>query len=115
MLFHEYQNQPNPSKPSAFGILPEKGNIIQNALLPSIPFRPQMAAERVGQFIIILVDHKYVFHPLETLAKCVQQPSPLILVMFTSVYMSEKMSIFGNYLKYLVSKRTAAGSTSDNH
>jgi hypothetical protein len=32
-----------------------------------------MAAERVGQFIIIIVDRRYVFHPLETPAKCIQQ------------------------------------------
>ena len=51
----------------------QKGNDIQYALLPSIPSRPPMPAERVGQLIIIIVGRKYVFPPLETHAKCVQQ------------------------------------------
>ena len=56
------QIQPNPSKPSAFGILPKKGNNIQNDLLPSIPSCPPMAVERAEHFIIIIVDSKYVFN-----------------------------------------------------
>jgi hypothetical protein len=32
-----------------------------------------MAAEMAGQFIIIILGCKYVFPPLETPAKCVQQ------------------------------------------
>jgi hypothetical protein len=64
----------------------QKGSVIQNALLPSIPSRPPMAAERVGQFIIIIVDRKYVFHPLETPAKCVQQQVGILTINSGDVY-----------------------------
>jgi hypothetical protein len=45
-----------------------------------------MAAERVGQFIIIIVDRKYVFHPLETPAKCVQQQVGILTIDSGDVY-----------------------------
>ena len=51
----------------------QKGSVILYAPLASIPSRPPMAAERVEQIIIIIVDHKYVFLPLEIPAKRVQQ------------------------------------------
>jgi len=37
----------------------QKGNVIQNALPPSIPSRPLMAAERAGYIITNILDPKY--------------------------------------------------------
>ena len=37
-------------------------------------------------FIIIIVDSKYVFHPLETLAKCVQQQEGILTINSGDVY-----------------------------
>jgi len=66
-------NQPNPSKFAAFGMLPKRETSSNMPYChPSHP-APPMVAERAEQFIIIIVDHKYIFPPPETLAKCTQQ------------------------------------------
>lgn len=88
------RNQPTPSKFAAFGKAfdaSQKGSVIRNIVLPSIPSRPKMAAEKVGQFIIMILDPKYIFSPPEIQAKCnlQQEGSPAsIPVMFTCVYIS---------------------------
>ena len=56
------RNHPNPSNLATFGwnlMHPEKGSVIQNALLPSIPSHPQIAGERAGKFIVVRLDLNY--------------------------------------------------------
>jgi|SRR5882762_332545 hypothetical protein len=86
MLFHEYQRSTKSIKTFRIWKASQKGSVIQNALLPSIPSRPPMAAERAGQFIIIIVDRKYVFPLLETFAKCIQQQVGILTINSGNVY-----------------------------
>ena len=50
------KNQPNPSKNSVWNTS-QKGNLIHNALLPSIQSHPQMAVDMVGLLIISILDY----------------------------------------------------------